>query len=361
MYGSGRKPILRLDTVSSPLFHYSCNLLIIWVKAYADDLTLITKSVQGNQLAVDYTKKWLKWTETMKAKPKKCVCVGFKKFGKNVTSTLNPIKNTAFSPFDPKLQIAGERFRFIFDPSQPDDSLKKSHFKFLGRWSAMALKDSEVADFVKKEFLSFMDLVDESAVNGLMKLWIYQHFLLSKISWPFMIYNFSLSFVKKLQSKITIRLKKWAGIFAKADSSILYRPRHLLGLELTSLTVYFKKLQVTKCLLLQNSVDENIKAWYDFKASKEASMTRYWRATKFSTTVSSMAMHNIKFPSQTTNLGIGWGKYNPNPSSVEFRKMAMKEIMTLENEAILSHAVSLSLQGNWTNWIGRTPSTRMST
>ena len=72
------------------------------VKAYADDLTLITKSVQGSQLAVDYTQKWLKWTETMKAKPKKCVCVGFKKFGTNVTSTFNPIKNTAFSPFDSK-------------------------------------------------------------------------------------------------------------------------------------------------------------------------------------------------------------------------------------------------------------------
>ena len=44
-------------------------------------------------------------------------------------------------------------------------------------------------------------MVDESAVNGLMKLWIYQHFLLSKISWPFMIYNFSLSFCKKIGVK----------------------------------------------------------------------------------------------------------------------------------------------------------------
>mmetsp|Transcript_35931 Transcript_35931/g.45729 ORF Transcript_35931/g.45729 Transcript_35931/m.45729 type:complete len:82 (-) Transcript_35931:380-625(-) len=68
-----------------------------------------------------------------------------------------------------------------------------------------------------------------------------------------------------------------------------------------------------------------------------------------------MAMHNIKFPSQSTNLGIGWGNYNPNPSPAEFRKLVMKEIATLENEAILSHAVSLPMQGSWTIIMAKNP------
>ena len=39
------------------------------IKAYADDLTLITRKTLDMQLSVDSTNVWLKWTQTMKAKP----------------------------------------------------------------------------------------------------------------------------------------------------------------------------------------------------------------------------------------------------------------------------------------------------
>ena len=87
------------------------------IKAYADDLTLLTKTSQGNQIVLNRAQIWLKWSETMKAKPKKCVCVGFKVFGPMDKSDFTPMKETLYSPFDPKLMIAGERFKFIFDPS----------------------------------------------------------------------------------------------------------------------------------------------------------------------------------------------------------------------------------------------------
>ena len=321
------------------------------IKAYADDLTLLTKTSQGNQIVLNRAQIWLKWSETMKAKPKKCVCVGFKVFGPMDKSDFTPLKETLYSPFDPKLMIAGERFKFIFDPSQSEDSLKRSHFKFLGRWTGMNLKDVEVANFVQNQFLDMLDIVENAPINGLMKLWVYQHVVLSKISWPFMIYDFSLSFVKKLEAKATVFLKRWAGVFKKADPSILYRPRNFLGLQLTSLTCHFQKLQVCKCMLLENSIDPNIRSLYAHKAEKEKMLAKCWRASKFTTKVKSMAKHRIQFPYQSNNLGLGWGVYNPKPAPSEFRKMVTAEVHTLENERFMSHAVSLPLQGTWTNWV----------
>jgi len=55
-----------------------------FLKAYADDLTLNTRNVIDMQLAVDDTDRWLKWTETMKAKPSKCIALGCKLFAKKI-------------------------------------------------------------------------------------------------------------------------------------------------------------------------------------------------------------------------------------------------------------------------------------
>ena len=49
-------------------------------KAYANDLALITNNSEGNQIARKYVNKWLSWTVTMAARPKKCVSFGLRKF-----------------------------------------------------------------------------------------------------------------------------------------------------------------------------------------------------------------------------------------------------------------------------------------
>jgi hypothetical protein len=49
-------------------------------QAYADDLTLTTKTREQNQLVVDKSVAWLGWTKTMKAKPSKCVTFAQRKF-----------------------------------------------------------------------------------------------------------------------------------------------------------------------------------------------------------------------------------------------------------------------------------------
>ena len=89
-----------------------------------------------------------------------------------------------------------------------------------------------------------MDLVDNTGLNGLMKLWIYQHIILSRMAWPFIIHDFSFSFSIEMEKSISVRLKKWAGLFRGADTGTLFRSRENFGLQLTSMSDHFVQMQL---------------------------------------------------------------------------------------------------------------------
>ena len=62
-----------------------------FTKAYADDLTLLNRNSVDAQHTLNLINMWLQWSKTMKAKPSKCITVGFKVFDKK-------IKNEKFVP-----------------------------------------------------------------------------------------------------------------------------------------------------------------------------------------------------------------------------------------------------------------------
>ena len=142
-------------------------------KAYADDLTLLTRNPKDNQTVLDSTNKWLKWSQTMKAKPSKCVAIGFKLFNKNSkTEKFIPLTKTSFAPFDPCLNIDGQPIRYIVNP-QEKDPFKAEHFKFLGRWTHPLVKEKHVKIKLELGLKEDLQTIDASKVNGLMKLWLY--------------------------------------------------------------------------------------------------------------------------------------------------------------------------------------------
>ena len=103
-------------------------------EAYADDLALATRNAEGNQICCNKADEWLKWTETMMAKPKKCISFGIKRFNDYKSERFTPInedKGKTYSPFDPMLTIAGKPMHYILNPN--DKEFKDRHFKFLGR------------------------------------------------------------------------------------------------------------------------------------------------------------------------------------------------------------------------------------
>ena len=74
-----------------------------------------------------------------------------------------------------------------------------------------------------------------------MKLWLYNHFVVTYTIWFFTIYDLPLSFAKELQALATAFLKKWSGLTKTITTSVLYRQKDHFGLGLVDLVTYFKK------------------------------------------------------------------------------------------------------------------------
>ena len=139
-----------------------------------------------------------------------------------------------------------------------------------------------------------MAIVHNAPISGFMKLWLYQKFVLGMLSWPLMIQDLNLDFVKtQLTRPCGVILKKWAGAFDSIDVGCLYRPKERFGLELTPVSVLFKKLQVIKLHLLKNSPDPHISALYEIRRRREEPHQSIWRPTQLLEQVSASPRSSV--------------------------------------------------------------------
>ena len=130
---------------------------------------------------------------------------------------------------------------------------------------------------VKRDFLDEVRIVDRLPLNGLMKLWIYQYYLLAHLSWPPDDPCLSRSFAVELTETVNHKLKKWAGLYKSADLGCMFRSRSLPGsLGLTSVTSHFEKIQVIKCSILKDSQDPDVKHVYEAKSKRTSKWKVKW-------------------------------------------------------------------------------------
>ena len=319
-------------------------------KAYADDLTLCTRNPKDNQLVLDWTNNWLKWSQTMRAKPSKCIAIGFLLFSKNSkTEKYIPLAKKSFAPFDPCLTIDGQPIRYIVNP-QEKDPFKAEHFKFLGRWTHPLLKEKDIQIKLQLCLNEDLQLIEDSKVNGLMKLWLYQFYALQHLSWPFIINDLNRSFSLELQRNTNQQLKKWAHISRSIDNGLLFRQKQNFGLGLTSISDHYEQMQVIKCELLSHSLDPNIVALYKTRETQNAKLKRVWKATNTVKEANAEVNLDLKFPSQPNKQGIGFGKFNPNPSLAEKRKLVSAKAASFAEQQRIAHSTSLKQQGAWLQW-----------
>ena len=88
------------------------------------------------------------------------------------------------------------------------------------------------------------------------------------------------SFAQSLDKKVIPRLKSWAGLFRSSDLGALFRRREHLGLQLTSITLCYKHMQLVKCCLLENSNDPNIRDIYEIRKNRVTSFSERWSGPK---------------------------------------------------------------------------------
>lgn len=324
-------------------------------KAYADDLQLTTTTPKGHQRVLDRTQAWLDWTVTMAAKPSKCVCMAFRQFKKGVVSSegFSPYEDTIYSVYDPKLFIKGVQLKFIVDINKVDEFLA-GHFKFLGRWVSRALDDEVMKVAFRSKFFEWLKLVDKDKVNGLMKLWIYQHYVLHRASWTLMVHDFNHHFIaKSIQQPTNVYLRKWAGLSKSSDQGILYRSHKDLGLNLTSVITHFESVKVIYCHLLKHSADPMVAAVYQNRVRRHSSNKKTWRDTQLLEQVEKMVAHGAKFQaaSPSDKRGLGQNIYVAHKDShAEHRKRCGAAVHQLSSEKLLAHTAQLAMNSVWTHW-----------
>ena len=165
-----------------------------------------------------------------------------------------------------------------------------------------------------------------------------------------MIHDLDLSFAKSLQTLAQPHLKKWAGIGRTVDEGMLYRTRANLGLQLTSIADHYTAMQLVKAQILQGSQDENVRNMWKARTTREAKLTRHFRASQLCTTATAQAVLDTRFPTQDSRLGLGHGKFKAEHTPAEMRKLVSNTARSFREEKRMQHAQELAQQGCWTGW-----------
>ena len=258
---------------------------------------------------------------------------------------------SSYAPFDPELSIAGKPIRFILDKSNPD-KFKGEHFKFLGNFIHYDLDGEPLKTKIKVSMEDDLRRVDQSLVNGFMKAWLYQYYVLQRLTWPFFVHQFNLgkNFVTHMESTATKYLKLWIGITRSSDNGVLYRSKENFGLGLTSVLDHFTRMQIVQCQLLSKSPCEDVKEVYTAKAKRENNGGYKFRATRLNQMLEEEAKLNLLFPTQPDRKGLGAGRFNAHPSKSQVRKLISTKGYQLSQEVKLKHSHQLCRQSAWIQW-----------
>ena len=82
--------------------------------------------------------------------------------------------------------------------------------------------EKDIKDCISALLSNDMELIQKSKISGFMKLWLYQFYTLSHLSWPFMINDLDKSFSLDLQRSVNQKLKSWAGIGQSVENGLLF-------------------------------------------------------------------------------------------------------------------------------------------
>ena len=228
----------------------------------AHDLQITTKHPRENQGLLDKTDEFLEWTETMKAKPSKCKSIAQKKFDPRYPNNeFTTSQETTYPAYDPCLTISGKEIEFIRD----------SHFKYLGRLIQADVGESKIKTLMQEELSNWINTIDSSLVGDNTKLWMYNSYVIPKLSWWLIVCDLSLDFAEHLQSLVLPFLKTWSGLLRPANPTILFSGKYTdVGLKLKTIPGQGKQLQVAKHHMQKNSADQRVKDLYATRLEHES-------------------------------------------------------------------------------------------
>jgi len=124
-------------------YHFKDIAVVLHDQAFADDISITTATPELNQRTINAVVEFLHWYH-LQANPKKCICMGMKRHDPDAAIQYNAYGDTVYCPYDPELTIDGERLKFIVTTAADPTSLQFDHFKELGRFISVDLKEDKV-------------------------------------------------------------------------------------------------------------------------------------------------------------------------------------------------------------------------
>jgi len=312
------------------------------VYAYADDVELITQTPAQSQLLLDELQDQLEWTLCLKLKPPKCRSLAFRSFTKDHPKFSPHFKHLKYSAYDPLLAVSGKQIDFIRDDP----------FKYLGVKVYADFSLLKVRQETSEKLHSHLVLVDDTKLEGWMKLWLYNHYIVTKLSWFLMVYDFSFSFVSSLEKEARRYLKKWSGLARCANVLILYQTHQRRGCNLKNIVTFFKQMQLTKLLLLRSSTSEVTRCIWQRQLEKDHNTKLVWVPVKTAQSLleERQAIRDLNIQDQR-RLGLGFETQEPKEDTpVSLRKELSRTLREHEDVARQKRLDALLVQGNWSRW-----------
>ena len=309
-------------------------------QAYVDDHTLINASPRGAQHNLTKLQRILDWTRRLVLKVSKCYSLGIAdKRWKTGTN-----KGKSHGPFNPELSLNDEPLRFIGDSDT-------GYFKFLGRKIWPIVSDKPALTLTFESFEKDLILVDKLNLSGASKAWIYQHYALSRLAWPFLVYSFSVEGIKPFAQLASRLLKKWYGMNKAANPALLFLPKSVGGWNLTSPVDMFKSMQVVGQHILAHSQDPLTRATSLSSRSKaHDSTSNRWEPGVALDDYQSRLAFQMRFGGQTGTQGLGFKPSLKNQSLKEKRKAISNLCKKDETNSRLLLLYDLARSGDFLKW-----------
>ena len=328
---AGMNIILEYTLLSTaPSFVTSNKVSMPLVRAFMDDLNLLSSSVAGAQDLLARCTTALTW-DGMDFRADKSRCFVVVK-GKSMNST----------PF------------CVSKPSDPTDfssyipSIHSMPIRFLGRTIDGSISDRKAIDELDQKLSSGLTMIDKSSFKGPQKLWILQHLLIPRIQWPLLIYEVSMCHAFKLEQKISTYIRKWLGLHRSTSSICFYSSSSPCPLPVKSLTSILKSCKISGHLLLRDSQDPLV------SGNKIEIKSGQWKVGKaVESSESELRFRRIRGPPQFGKAGLGITTKKAMPtekSSREYRKLISDTSKEIDEETNMSKALQLKVQGQWTRW-----------
>ncbi|KAK0134264.1 Zinc finger BED domain-containing protein 4 [Merluccius polli] len=292
------------------------------IRAFMDDLTVMTESVPGCRWILKGLEKLVEWAR-----------MRFK-----------PIKSRSMVVRKGKVE---DKFRFhISGTAIP--TITEKPVKSLGKVFDCSLRDTTSIQSTCTELDGWLKSVDKSGLPGKFKAWVYQHGILPRILWPLLVYAVPISTVETLERRVSNHLRRWLGLPRSLSSIALYGNTNKLQLPFKSLEEEFKVTRAREVVQYRDASDPKVA-----KAGIQVRTGRKWRAEE-AVQEADARLRQRCLVGVVTRGRAGLGSF-PSPQmntrGKERRRLVQEEVRAAVEETRTCKAVGMKQQ--WENAVER--------